>query len=119
MKVKPGALQPDTVPAVHPLFYVRGGPRGLVLQAKPRRRNRPLSVVELQWQQRFAFAAQMASSPYWADLGTAIEDARGTEQVPRDFLTAAALGRYYVLEGVDGQVWGHVVGPVGPDPFVP
>ena len=119
MKVTPGAIQPDTVPAVHGLFYARGGPRGLVIQARPRPGKRKWSVIERAWQQRFAFAARMASSPYWADLGTAIEMTRGEEQVPRDLLTAVALGRFYELVGPGGQVWGHVEGPIAPNPFIP
>jgi len=116
MKVTPGALQPDTVPAVHRHFYARDSPRGLVIQARPQPGKRKWSHIERHWQQRFAFAARMASSPFWADLATAIEMTRGEEQVPRDLLTAVALGRYYEFVGPDGQVWGHVEGASVPWP---
>ena len=119
MKVTPGALQPDTVPAVHRYFYARGGPRGLVIQARPRPGARRWTDTERDCQKRFGFAARMASSPYWADLGTAIEMTRGEEQVPRDLLTAVALGGFYEFVGPNDQEWGHVVGCVAPNPFIP
>lgn len=120
MKVTPGALQPDTVPAVHRGFYARGGPRGLVIQSRPQPGRRKWSEAELEYQRRFAFAARMASSPFWADLGTAIEMTKGEEQVPRDLLTAVALGGFYEFVGPDGQgPWGHVVGATDPWPYGP
>lgn len=58
----------------------------------------------------------MAANPTGPDLATAIHMAKGTEQVPRDILTMAAMARYYTFVAPDGSTWGPLPGPTVHNP---
>ena len=110
MKVDLGPVQPDSLPQMRGSFYVREFRGRTIAQAWPKKRTKPYSKAEIDHQRRFGFAAKMAATPYPVDYQTAVEFAKGTEQVPRDILTTAALGRYFTFSGPDGQEWTHVEG---------
>lgn len=52
----------------------------------------------------------MASTPTALEYQTAVHLSEGTEQVPRDLLTAAALGQFYIVELPDGTLMPPVTG---------
>lgn len=110
-KVDLGPVAPRALPSVRGAFYIRDTRWGPRAQAWPKPRKN-WSLLQKQYRTRFAFAARMAATPYPLDYQTAVEMAKGTEQVPRDILTMAALGQYYEIVGPDGIPWGHVEGPI-------
>lgn len=116
MKIKPASADPDAVPHGLKKVQIRNTRWGIVAQKRPGKPKKPPTKLQQQYRQRFALAARMASDPTSLDLRTAIEMAKGTEQVPRDILTMAALGRYYEIVGPDGELWGHVEGPTATAP---
>lgn len=111
MRIEPANADPDAIPHGNKYVQVRVTKWGVVVQRRPRKGTRRWTKREKQWQQRFAFAARMASNPISLDLRTAIEMSLGTEQVPRDILTQAALGAYYIVQNKDGTYWRRVSEP--------
>ena len=110
MKITLGNLQPDALPRSKGIYLTRSYRGGAVVQKWPTKQKKPFTDAQRCWQIRFAFAARMASSPYFVEYETALFLSKGTMQVPRDLLTAAALGRQYTIEWPFGGEWGHVEG---------
>lgn len=96
---------------------IRNTPHGWIAQKPPGPNKSRATVLETQTRKQFAFAAIMASSPLDVDYLTAIEMAKGTEQVPRDILTMAALGRYYWITSDGETSWRTTERPIRSDPL--
>lgn len=84
---------------------------GAYLRARPKPPKHGWSQKQIDNRKRFGLAGNMASNPHPLDLATAIEFAKGTEQVPRDILTMAALGSYFIIENPDGTEWPRIKFP--------
>jgi hypothetical protein len=112
MKIIPAPLQPDSIPFKLRGVMVRATKWGWVVQKLPAKENGRFSPLVAAYRKRFGFAARMASNPNPLDLATAHFFSKGTEQVPRDILTTAALGRYFEIVNPDGEQWEHVAGPI-------
>lgn len=121
MKLDPAQLDPRALPHLVKTLNVRATKWGIVVQRRPRPGSRKFSKLQRQWQTAFGIAARMASSPHPIEYQTAIEMAKGTQQTPRDILTMAALGSYYVVRHPDGTEWPKVPGPIvgSTDPNAP
>lgn len=117
MKLIPSGPGPDQVPTHLGAANVRATPHGYVVQQTPPNPIAFRSPLARQMTVRFGFAGRMASNPSDTQLETAMEMAKGTEQVPRDILTMAALGRYYIFETDAGGTWRHVRTPTVTDPM--
>lgn len=112
MKIKSAQLSPYTLSHMLKGVVVVADPkRGVIIRSRPTRKK-PRTLLQKQYSRRFGFAGAMASNSEVMQLQTAIEMSKGTEQVPRDILTMAALGNYYILLNQDGTEWDHVEGPV-------
>lgn len=111
MKIKFAPLGSKALTTTLAGAYLRDTKHGPVVQQKPTHNVGLKTPIARAWQTRFGFAARMASSAGYLDYATAVEMAKGTEQVPRDILTMAALGTYYQIIDPDGFRWGHVWGP--------
>ncbi len=112
MRIKGGPINPKALTSRYPGVVIRDTWQGPVVQARPRPGSMKGQPINAAYRKRFGFAGRMASSPAPLEMQTAIEMAKGTEQVPRDILTMAALGRYYIIVNPDGTEWGHVEGPL-------
>lgn len=117
MKITSAQADPDALPHGLKNVQVRATRWGVVIQAKPRKGNRSWSPLQKQQRIRFGLAARMASDPHSLDLRTAMEMAKGTQQVPRDILTMAAQGRYYFIANPDGTAWRTTERPFSDDPL--
>lgn len=117
MKLKPIGPTIGQVPVVKPGAVFRATQQGFVVQTNPPRPVSKRSKAQRDFLIRFKFAGRMAANPSLTQLETAIEMARGTEQVPRDILTMAALGRYYIFEWDDGTTYRHVRTPTVTSPL--
>lgn len=116
MKLWPANADPDAIPHGLKDVQVRATKRwGIIAQTRPQRQPRS-TQLQKQYRTRFGLAGRMAANPGSLDLLTAIEMARGTEQVPRDILTMAALGAYYLIVNPDGTTWRRPEKPVLTDP---
>ena len=113
MKIKYAPLDPNALTTVLGGSYIRNTKHGIVIQRKPSHNKGLNSPVAKAWQTRFGFAATMASSATSMEYETAFEMSKGTEQVPRDILTMAALGDYYLITNPDGWQW-----PKNPSPIL-
>jgi len=112
MKITSAQLSPRALQHSLSGVVVRATKNGIVIQKWPKKRGASMHPIQKHYAIRFGFAARMAANPEPLSLLTAMEMAKGTEQVPRDILTMAALGVYYEPIGPDGQQWGHVPGPL-------
>lgn len=117
MKLIPTGLSDEQVPFRLPGVTIRKTKAGWVGLKSPAYNPANRSELQDQYVQRFAFAARMASNPMAQEYETAREMSKGTEQVPRDILTMAAMGRYYVITRPNGSMWRHVSRPVLSDPL--
>lgn len=116
-KFDQGDFDPRSIPHLTRHVVLRATRWGGVAQARPKIGPAPAGSLRDHYRKRFGFAARMASSATFLDYETAYHWSKGSEQVPRDILTAAALGRYWQLILPDGTVAGHVPGPIyTPDP---
>lgn len=111
-KVDLANLAPRAINQAGKRFVIRDTLNGPVAQAWPTPGKRQWTERERQYQRRFAFAASMASNPTPLEYQTAVFLSKGTDQVPRDVLTMAALGTYYILETEDGFTWPQGYGPL-------
>lgn len=116
MKFDSAQLTPDALALYRRSIMIRATKHGVVGQSYPRAPRKEGSLLQKQYRTRFGLAARMASNPEPLQYLTAVELAKGTEQVPRDILTMAALGNYYIIVNPDGSEWGHVEGPVFVNP---
>lgn len=121
MKIDSGQLSPRQLASLLKGVNVRATRHGVVIQKWPRGRGGKATERERQNRARFGLAARMASNPIWLDRGTAEEMAKGTQQVPRDILTMAAMGNYYVIRRPDGTIYERLQSPiyVPPEPDPP
>lgn len=81
------------------------GPHGAVMAKWPRKRGRAKQGYDLYRQLEFGQMAKWAANPLDLDLATAVEMAKGTEQVPRDIMMMAMQGGYYEIVSPEGIVW--------------
>lgn len=86
-------------------FFVRDNDGKFVCQKWPRKRGKAKTPYDHYKQQEFALAGRMASNAISEDIFTATEMVKGTQQVPRDFLTMCIFGTAYQLVEEDGFVW--------------
>jgi len=112
MKVKLSNIDPRAIASARGKFYIRDTMWGPVAQLWPRPGSQPGNELQNQYRTRFAFAARMASSPEPREYQTAEYLSQGTEQVPRDLLTGAALGTFYEIYWPTGQQWARVTSPL-------
>lgn len=112
MKITPANADPDGVPHGLKEVQVRPTKWGWVVQKRPGPHRKPFTLEQKQYQARFGIAGRLASDPNPFDFIEAVAWSKGTQQVPRDLLTRAALGRFWQIVNPDGTVWGHVEGPV-------
>jgi hypothetical protein len=89
-------------------------PRNVVVSTKngkliatkwPRKRGPAKTPGAYYQQQTFGIAANWAADPEPANLAMAIEMAKDTTMIPRDFLTAAAYGKILTITLPDGTQW--------------
>lgn len=113
-KITLGNLAPRSFPASKGKFVLRDTAQGPVVQSTPRRSPDSWSELQRHYRIRFGLAAYYAANPFWSDLATAIHMSEGTEQTPRDILTMAALGTYYIIRSRAGQQWQSSPNPVYP-----
>lgn len=109
--IERGELDPRTLAFAGGPVVVKQWKNLVVAQSRPGLPVRGWTALQRHWRIRFGLAAKMAASPVQLDYMTAFEMAKGTEQVPRDILTAAALGRYYILTNEDGTEWQPIAAP--------
>jgi len=112
MKIKIATETGQAIPRPLHTVQVRATKHGIVVQTRPQRDKRKFTQRQLDVQTWFAFAGRMASNPTSLDARAAMAASRGTEQVPRDILTMAALGRYYQFVMPDGSILPRITVPV-------
>jgi hypothetical protein len=112
-KIYPQALSPDTVNGAPGRYVIRDTKQGIVAQAWPKKQKPAKSGYRYYQQTEFGIAGRWAANPLSIDYMSAVEMAKGTEQVPRDVLMSAMMGTYYEIITEDGQVWkgGRVTNP--------
>lgn len=115
-KLKLGTLDPRALTSGRGGIYIRDTKNGVVAQSKPKKPKNGWTNAQIANRKRFGLAAINAADAWWSDLATAIEMAKGTDQVPRDILTMAALGRYYEIVSPTGEEFQPMTDPVGPNP---
>lgn len=118
-KVDLSNLAPGTAPLIRGAVVYKENFGGATAQAWPKKRPNWASSPMADWCNRFGFAGNFAANALPIDLQAAIGLAKGTEQVPRDLLTQAALGRLWIIVNEDGTEWGHVLGPTTATPQPP
>lgn len=102
-KVVPGPLTRRAMQTVRGVVYIRDTRWGPIVQKWPKKRDKATAGYDLYRQGEFGIAARWAVQPVDLDYGTAVEMAKGTEQVPRDILMMAMQGLYYIPIGPDGR----------------
>lgn len=105
-KITPDFIDPDAPPRVRGQFLVQRWRDKWVFRRWPQRGG-PKNARLRNWRQKqFAIAAQMAANPEPISYWTATEIVKGTQMVPRDFLTACAYARgYVVINALTGEQW--------------
>lgn len=104
MKIKPANLDPGGITSLRGLVVFRSTRWGVIAQKWPKKRwHDPPWRKYQQWE--FKSAAKIASAPNQWDAATAIVMAKGTDNVPRDFLTAAAMGTLFDIQFADGSTF--------------
>lgn len=102
-KIEGGPLHRSAWRALRGRVLIKSHPKGFyVAQKWPKGRGKAKSGYRLYRELEFAACARMAASPEPLAYQTAVEWAKGTEQVPRDVLMAIAMGTYYELYDGDG-----------------
>lgn len=86
-------------------FLVRDNKGRFTAQKWPEPRGQAKTPYDFYRQQEFMLAGRMASSAISEDIFTAWEMTKGTQQVPRDFLTMCIFGNGYELQDEDGFIW--------------
>lgn len=104
-KVKLANVSPRAFSEARGRLMLMIGPHGAVMAKWPRKRGKAKQGYDLYRQLEFGAMAKWAASPLDLDLGTAVEMAKGTEQVPRDILMMAMQGGYYEIVSPEGIVW--------------
>lgn len=83
-------------------FLIKADGDRLIAQAWPRKRGAATSGYNFYRQSEFGIAARWASHPEPKMYQTAVEMAKGTQQVPRDIIMMAIMGTYYTFVLEDG-----------------
>lgn len=114
---KKGDLSPGASVKTLKGFYVRSWLGRYVISKSP---SQPKTYNHSRWwnQNQFAIAARMAASPLWIDQISAMNAAKGTEQVPRDVLMMAAYGNLIGIifpDGTETTVADHSAPPIVPE----
>lgn len=105
VKVKLANVDPRAFSEARGKFVISATKHGAVVGKWPKKRGPAKEGYNLYRQLEFGLLAKWAASPFDLDLGTAIEMAKGTEQVPRDILMMTMIGGYYEIVAPDGTVW--------------
>lgn len=104
-KVKLGNVSPRAFPETRGRFMLSDTKHGAVVSKWPRSRPPAKTGYDYYRQTEFGLIAKWAANPLDLDLATAVEMAKGSEQVPRDILMMAAMGLYYEIVDPVGHVW--------------
>jgi len=102
VKIVLGTIDPRALTSSLGSIVVRDTKHGPVVASKGYPRKSTETEAQREHRKRFAFAAIMAASPTSTEFQTAKHLSEGTEQVPRDLLTMAALGTFYEFYWPDG-----------------
>lgn len=101
-RVRTSKGTPDATPRIRGHFITRVTKHGLIAQKWPRKRGPARTPGERYHQAEFALAATQASDPEPLMYQTAIELAKGSDQVPRDLIMMATYGLYYRIGPIEG-----------------
>lgn len=104
-KVHPLQNAPRTAYGTRGAYVLAGTKHGIVASKWPRKRGKATQGYDFYRQTEFGLVASLVASPNPYDYGTAVEMAKGTEQVPRDILQMAAMGVYYIFRFKNGDEW--------------
>lgn len=104
-KVRPLQNAPRTAYGTRGVYVLSGTKHGIVASKWPKPRGKATQGYDFYRQTEFGLVASMVASPNPYDYGTAVEMAKGTEQVPRDILMMAAMGTYYRFQFKNGDIW--------------
>lgn len=100
-----GNLSPGQVPLAPAGVVFRDTRYGLIAQAKPPKRLNRKKPYQFYREKEFGWAGRFAANPLAIDFETALEMVKGTQMVPRDFLTQCMYGRGYVIQGGPYTNW--------------
>lgn len=90
------------MPYARGLILTRDHPSGPIVAKWPKPAGRAKTPGHWYHQQEFGIVARWAANPDRLQYETAVNLARGTEQVPRDILQMAMMGTYYTFQFRDG-----------------
>lgn len=100
-----GNLSPGQVPLAPSGVVFRDTKHGLIAQAKPPKRLKRNKPYQFYREGEFGWAGRFAANPLPIDYMTAVEMVKGTQMVPRDFLTQCMFGRGYIIQGGPFTNW--------------
>ena len=100
-----GNLSPGQVPLAPSGVMFRDTRHGLIAQAKPPKRLNRKKPYQYYREKEFGWVGHFASNPLPIDFMTAVEMVKGSQMVPRDFLTQCMYGRGYVIQGGPYTNW--------------
>lgn len=104
MKIDLGTLDPRALPEARGIYQVVQYRGGLIVKKWPKKRGSPKTPGDWYHTMEFGTVAAWVSRPHYLDYGTAVEFAKGTEQIPRDILMMCAYGLYFDVYLPDGQL---------------
>lgn len=100
-----GNLSPGQVPLAPAGVVFRDTKHGLIAQAKPPKRLKRNKPYQFYREKEFGWVGRFAANPLPIDYMTAVEMVKGTQMVPRDFLTQCMYGRGYIIQGGPFTNW--------------
>ena len=101
-KIDEATLVPDATVGTRGVMVGHRPKRGAYVHKWPRKRGKWATPADFYRQQEFGWVARGVASPQPTMLATAINYAKGADQVPRDILMMAAYGMLYELTFLDG-----------------
>jgi len=101
-KITEASLVPDATPGRKKSFVVRRTRGGSIAAAWPPKVGKWKSPGAFYQQQEFGLVARQVSNPEPTALASAVNIAKGSDQVPRDLLMMAAYGLLYEITFNDG-----------------
>ncbi len=101
-KIDEASLVPDATVGTRGVMVVHRTRRGAYVHKWPRKRGKWATPGDFYRQQEFGWVARGVASPQPTMLATAINYAKGSDQVPRDILMMAAYGLLYEITFTDG-----------------
>lgn len=101
-KIDEASLTPDATASSRGRVVIHRTKNGAVAQKWPKPRGKWNTPADFYRQQEFGQVARGVASPQPAMLRTAINYARGSDQVARDILMMAAYGTLYEINHLDG-----------------